>query len=127
MKRFGFPKALRLLKSTEFDRVMRRRFSTADGLVVLYAAQGAEDSTRLGLVVSRKCGNAVTRNLWKRSLREAFRLVLPELPVGLDLVVLPRRGATPDVGRLQESLKRLAADLNRRLTGAATKSGGDST
>jgi ribonuclease P protein component len=115
MKRFGFPKSARLLKPAEFDRVMRRRFSDADGLVVLYAARGPSNSVRLGLIVSKKCGNAVTRNQWKRSLREAFRLALPELPPGLDLVVLPRRGAAPDVPRLQNSLKKLAARLEDRL------------
>ncbi len=121
MKRFGFPKSARLLKPTEFDRVMQCRFSEADGLMILYAARGQSSATRLGLVVSRKCGNAVVRNRWKRSLREAFRLVYHELPVGLDLVVLPRRGAAPHVGRLQTSLKTLAARLERRLASADTE------
>jgi len=121
MKRFGFPKSARLLKPAEFDRVMQRRFSEADGLMILYAARGQSSATRLGLVVSRKCGNAVVRNRWKRLLREAFRLVYHELPAGLDLVVLPRRDAAPHVGRLQTSLKTLAARLERRLAAADSK------
>lgn len=115
MKRFGFPKSARLLKSSEFDRVMQRRNSEADGLIILYAARGPSSATRLGLIVSRKCGNAVVRNRWKRLLREAFRLVCHELPAELDLVVLPRRGAAPHLGRLQTSLKTLAKRLERRL------------
>ena len=122
MKRFGFPKSARLLKPSEFDRVMRHRFSDADGLVILYAARNQSSTTRLGLIVSRKCGNAVVRNQWKRSLREAFRLVSGQLPAGLDLIVLPRRGAAPQVERLQTSLKKLAAGLERRLGSADTKS-----
>jgi ribonuclease P protein component len=121
MKRFVFPKSARLLKSAEFDRVMQLRFSEADGLMILYAARGQSSATRLGLVVSRKCGNAVVRNRWKRSLREAFRLVYHELPAGLDLVILPRRDAAPHVGRLQTSLKTLAARLERRLAAADSK------
>ena len=115
MKRLGFPKSARLLKSTDFDRVMKRRNSKADGLIILYAARNECGSTRLGLIVSRKCGNAVVRNRWKRSLREAFRLVLPDLPAGFNLVALPRRNAAPHVGRLQQSLKTLATSLESRL------------
>ena len=121
MKRFGFPKTVRLLKPSDFDQVMRRRFSDADGLVILYASSNQSDVTRLGLIVSRKCGNAVVRNRWKRSLREAFRLVVPELPTGLDLVVLPRSGAMPNVERLQKSLRTLSERLNRRLEATDSK------
>ena len=118
MKRFGFSKSARLLKPAEFERVMRRRTSESDGLVILYAARGESEATRLGLVVSRKCGNSVARNRWKRLLREAFRLCVHELPVGLDLVVLPRPEAAPHVERLQTSLKNLATRLESRLPAA---------
>jgi len=109
MARFDFPKSARLLKSSEFDRVFGRRCSCADGLMVVYIAQGDSQRPRLGLVVSRKVGNAVVRNRWKRALRTAFRLVQHELPKNLDWVVLPRPAARPDVARLQNSFKQLAA------------------
>ena len=116
MKRLGFPRSARLLRSADFDRVMKQRQSTSDGLIVLYGARNQCGRTRLGLVVSRKCGGAVIRNRWKRSLREAFRLVLSELPTDLDLVVLPRHGVTPHRQRLEESIKTLAAELECRLS-----------
>ncbi|MCG8449731.1 MAG: ribonuclease P protein component [Pirellulales bacterium] len=108
MSEHSFPKSLRLLKPADFERVFRQRCSTADGLIVVHAAPGPSLQPRLGMAVSRKCGNAVVRNLWKRSLREAFRLVQHELPRQMDLVVLPRQGAKPDVARLQASLLKLA-------------------
>lgn len=120
MKRQGLPKSARLLKTCEFDRVMRGRTSEADGMVVVYAARNAGSATRLGLVVSRKCGNAVERNRWKRLLREAFRLSIEHLPSGLDLVVLPRHGAVPHCARLQVSLTKLAERLAGRLAAAGT-------
>jgi len=112
---FDFPKTVRLLKSAEFDRVFRRRCSFADGLIIVYFASSSIERPRLGLVVSRKCGNAVVRNRWKRALREAFRLVQHELPSHLDLVVLPQRGARPEVARLQDSFKQLAARAAEKL------------
>ncbi len=110
-----FPKTVRLLKSAEFDRVFRRRCSVSDGWMVLYCDHGESERPRLGMVVSRKCGNAVARNRWKRALREAFRLAQHELPRHLELVVLPRRGAKPDVGRLFTSLQQLAARAEKKL------------
>ena len=110
-----FPKAVRLLKPADFDRVFQERCSFADGSILLYCARGERVRPRLGLVVSRKCGNAVVRNRWKRALREAFRLVQHELPRHLDLVALPRRGAKPNVARLQASFQQLATRGDERL------------
>lgn len=115
MPQFDFPKTVRLLRSADFDRVFRRRCSQGDGMIVMYADHSASERPRLGLVVSRKCGNAVVRNRWKRSLREAFRLTQHDLPRQLDLVVIPRRGAKPDVARLQKSFPQLASKLAAQL------------
>ncbi len=111
----GFPKSLRLLKPAEFDRVFAARRSLGDGMLVVFACDRGMATPRLGLVVSRKCGDAVTRNRWKRCIREAFRLAQHELPPGVDLLVLPRAGATPTMPRVQRSLVSLAERLARQL------------
>jgi len=48
---------------------------------------------RLGLSVSRRVGNAVTRNTVRRRLREIFHSALPRVPGDLDLVVSARPAA----------------------------------
>jgi ribonuclease P protein component len=115
MPEFNFPKSRRLLKAAEFDRVFHRRRSQSDSLVVVYACENDLPHARLGLVVSRKCGNAVVRNRWKRCLRDAFRLAQHELPAGLDFVALPRKGVAPATPRLRQSLLMLAERLARQL------------
>ena len=49
--------------------------------------------SRIGVVVTRKVGNAVARNRIKRVCRECFRQWPDLLPPGVDLVVIARQGA----------------------------------
>jgi len=108
MVRFDFPKAVRLRKRSEFQRVFQEGVVRKDANVVTYALPTGA-ATRLGVVVGRKFKGAVRRNRLKRLIREAFRTVRPELPPGLDLVVLPREGAKLTVDGVRESLRRLLA------------------
>ncbi|WP_197528500.1 ribonuclease P protein component [Aeoliella mucimassa] len=103
-----FPKTHRLLQKDDFDRVFAVRRSRADERLVVYVAPNECKHPRLGLVVSRKVGNAVARNRWKRLLREAFRLTQHELP-NVDLVCLPRAKAVPTLEELQQSLAKLTS------------------
>ena len=48
---------------------------------------------RLGIVVTRRLGNAVARNRIKRVCRECFRHWPDLLPDGVDLVIVARQGA----------------------------------
>jgi ribonuclease P protein component len=115
----SFPKAVRLRKSGEFEAVYGLRQSAGDNLLVVHGKYNGLATARLGLTVSRRVGNAVVRNRWKRSLREAFRQVRHRLPA-LDLVVAPRPGIQPVVAELMVSLSSLVGRVEKRLrTGAA--------
>ncbi len=46
---------------------------------------------RLGITVSKKLGNAVTRNRIRRRIREAYRLHEQEIKNGYDIVIVARR------------------------------------
>lgn len=63
-------------------------------LVALCPEGGA---SRLGIVVTKKIGNAVARNRVKRVCRECFRLWPDFVPRGIDLVVIAKEGA-PELG-----------------------------
>ncbi len=57
--------------------------------LVMIGRRSNGPATRIGFIVSKKVGGAVTRNRVRRRLRELFR-TLPERPLGMDLVVIAR-------------------------------------
>jgi ribonuclease P protein component len=105
----------RLTRAADFERVYGRRCSASDSLLIVYGCENDLPHARLGLSVSRRLGPAVIRNRWKRLLREAFRLQLAQLPSGLDLVIVPRPQAEPELRALMKSLFHLAGHVSRRL------------
>lgn len=110
-----FPKKFRLRKTEEFRRVYESRNSLANATIILYAVQNGQHCSRLGLSVSRKVGNAVVRNSWKRRLREVFRLTRLQLPPGWDIVVLPQKGAAlPTFANMKKAFLSLLARIVRK-------------
>lgn len=110
-----FSRQLRLRHQSEFDRVHAANVHAADGTLVVLGWRSEAATCRLGLSISRRVGNAVVRNRWKRLIREAFRQQRATLPRGLDLVVRPRRGAEPSFAAVSASLPRLATRVERRV------------
>jgi ribonuclease P protein component len=86
--RFGPDKRLR--RRSEFQRVFETGFRVHGRFLTLVAAPNDTGAARLGIVASRKLGNAVQRNRAKRLIRDIFRQVNTARP-GLDVVVIPRR------------------------------------
>jgi len=118
----------RLLDSRDFRRVMRQgRRRAGPDLVVFFTEKRIDhpekiiennqlepgSGSRLGITVSRKVGNAVCRNRFKRRMRAWFRERRGELSQGLgledvDLVVIARKsGGQLNLAELDERLSRL--------------------
>ena len=116
----SFPKVCRLLRPSEFDRVYRFRRSAAEGALVLYACPRPAGTdtpppARLGISVSRRIGNAVARNAWKRRLREAFRVARTKLPAGHDYLVVVRSGVAPAGGAGAAKIEGMLVMLATRI------------
>lgn len=92
--------------------------------LILLVAPGGKGASRLGITVSRRLGGAVTRNLIKRRLREAYRLHRERFREGFDLVVVARGSAVKVTYRkLEQDLLRLAGSAGI-LSGAGARSEG---
>ena len=110
-----FLRAYRITRGADFQRAYQRRLTAGDDRLLVFVFPNGLAHPRLGLSVSRKVGNAVVRNRWKRCLREAFRLAREQLPCGVDLVVIPRPDAVPETKELQESLVKLTRRAAKRI------------
>ncbi len=129
---FRFPRKLRLLRTADFQRVYKQRQSVAGGPLIIYGAQQAMSLAhpRIGISVSRRVGNAVVRNQWKRRLREAFRQVRSEVVENnIDVIVVVRASGKPSTGQkaMQDMERDLVALINRVILKIRTSRRGQAT
>ena len=80
-----------LKKNSDFRRLYSRGKSAVTPYMVVYCRRSPLDHNRVGYTVSTKIGNAVTRNRARRRLREIYRLNLPSMKKGYDIVVVARK------------------------------------
>jgi ribonuclease P protein component len=90
-----FPKSARLARTGEFQKLKREGVSFHGQFMVLSVlkVQPAVSPARVGIVTSRRVGNAVARNRVRRRLREMVRADWPSLATGFWFVLVARRSA----------------------------------
>lgn len=91
----GLPRPWRLTRRGEFDAVRRRGKSLAASRLVLsyWQDESLPGDPKVGLIVPKGAGGAITRNLTKRRLRELLRHSFSDLPRHCHVVVIARRQA----------------------------------
>ncbi len=114
----------RLRKDSEFEAVRRRGRSWGSDLLVLRTLSNGLPYSRLGYLVSKRIGRAVTRNRVRRRMREAVRLT--GVAPGWDLVIIARPGVaqapyTRIAQTIHELLRRARALGDGRSEGTAKR------
>ena len=84
----------RIKKNKDFQVVFKKGKSIANRQFVLYILQKPEEKEfRIGLSVSKKIGNAVTRNKVKRLIRQVFLEEKHRIAYGKEFIIIARKPA----------------------------------
>lgn len=99
-------KEFRIKKNDDFTKVFNGGKSVANRQFVIYILKKeGQDHFRLGLSVSKRVGNAVTRNRIKRIIREIFHELESSIVQHNDYVVIARKPtADMDFNEMKNSL-----------------------
>jgi len=108
-----FSREHRVRRRAEFQQVFEQGTRLHGRFLTLLVRPNGRAAARLGIVASRKIGDAVERNRAKRLVREMFRH-FPGRRLGVDAVVIPRRelldASFPDLTHDFRTVWRRAAD-----------------
>ena len=116
MERFFFRKTQRLTSNDQFRSVLSFKCWSQNDLGRMYVQPNSCDHPRIGISVSKSCGNAVFRNRVKRSVREIFRQNQHEIRQEFDyLLIFSHKMSKKRKVDLSQKLGELTTDQKKTL------------
>lgn len=113
-------KAYRIKKNDDFQKVYKQGKSVANKQFIVYRLKNQENEHfRLGISVSKKIGNAVTRNRIKRAIRESFTRHKQDI-IKDDFIVIARNPSkdmtVEEIHKSLEHVMKIAKGFNKRIS-----------
>lgn len=84
-------KIITLKNDREFQRIYKKGKSFANKYLIVFCMENKMNINRVGFVTTKKLGNSVKRNKYKRRLKESYRLNSYKLKNGYDMIFLFRK------------------------------------
>ena len=98
-------KSFRVKREKDFKAIFKDGTSFANRKFVVYQLENQQNHFRVGLSVSKKLGNAVTRNQIKRRIRHILLSVREHLADNVDFIVIARKGVESlDYAEMEKNL-----------------------
>lgn len=79
-----------LRKKSDFSSIYNKGKSVGDRFVVIFYRRNFLPYNRTGFLASKKVGNSVKRNRARRLMKESYRNLKDELPLGYDFIFIAR-------------------------------------
>lgn len=86
-----FSRTNRLVKRSEFLKVRKSGCSIKTAPFWIQCQIESDGNPKLGIIATKRLGNAVLRNRAKRMIRECFRYEIDQISQSIRVVVLPRK------------------------------------
>ena len=101
----------RIRKNKDFKEIISKHHQIKSNEFTIYTNKNDLDHTRIGISVSSKIGNAVTRNKIKRQIKAILKDLM-KLDKNVDIVIIVREGYKKNTFKQNfDSLKKLLKDL----------------
>lgn len=97
----------RIKDNKEFQQIFKKGKSYANRQFVVYVLPSEDPLFRIGLSVSKKIGNAVTRNRVKRYIRQTFLELKDDVKPANYIIIARIPAATLDFHQTKKSLEHI--------------------
>ena len=110
----NFTKEMHIRKKWEFSSIRKHGQKFYGDALCFQYTQSNYSKSKLGITASKKFGNAVKRNLFKRRVREVFRKVNSNLTTSVNLNILPlRKNKDPDYSDYENDFMKFLGHLQK--------------